>query len=86
MYTSGLSLNSIARMFKVSTPAVSRWVRLSAERTYEKPKPREAVVVELDEPSALNEITAVNATRYSACRIRPPANRRMSAQSRPSPA
>jgi hypothetical protein len=36
-------------MFKVSTPAVLRWVRLFAEKTYEKPEPREAVVVELDE-------------------------------------
>jgi transposase len=49
LYTLGLSLNSIARMFKVSTPAVLRWVRGFAEKTYEKPEPREAVVVELDE-------------------------------------
>ncbi|MDR2051360.1 MAG: hypothetical protein LBQ63_06280 [Deltaproteobacteria bacterium] len=48
LYTLGLSLNSIARMFKVSTPAVLRWVRLFAEKVYEKPEPREAVV-ELDE-------------------------------------
>jgi transposase len=49
LYTLGLSLNCIARMFKVSTPAVLRWVRLFAEKTYEKPEPLEAVVVELDE-------------------------------------
>jgi transposase len=49
LYTMGLSLNSIARMLKVSTPAVLRWVRLFAEKIYEKPTPREAVVVELDE-------------------------------------
>jgi transposase len=49
LYTMGLSLNSIARMLKVSTPAVLRWVRLFAEKVYEKPVPREAVVVELDE-------------------------------------
>ena len=49
LYTMGLSLNSIARLFKVSTPAVLRWVRLFAEKVYEKPEPREAVVVELDE-------------------------------------
>ena len=49
LYTLGLSLNSIARMFKVSTPAVLRWVRLFAEKTYEKPEPTEAVIVELDE-------------------------------------
>jgi hypothetical protein len=36
-------------MFKVSTPAVLRWVRLFAENTYEKPEPSEAVIVELDE-------------------------------------
>ena len=36
-------------MFKVSTPAVLRWVRLFAEKTYEKPEPAEAVIVELDE-------------------------------------
>ncbi|MDR2819348.1 MAG: hypothetical protein LBB60_02280, partial [Desulfovibrio sp.] len=49
LYTLGLSLNCIARMLKVSTPAVLRWVRLFAEKAYEKPEPREAVVVELDE-------------------------------------
>ena len=49
LYTLGLSLNSIARMLKVSTPAVLRWVRLFAEKTYEKPEPSEAVIVELDE-------------------------------------
>ena len=49
LYTLGLSLNCIARIFKISTPAVLRWVRLFAEKTYEKPEPAEAVVVELDE-------------------------------------
>jgi transposase-like protein/IS1 family transposase len=49
LYTLGLSLNSIVRMFKVSTPAVLRWVRLFAEKVYEKPESCEAVVVELDE-------------------------------------
>ena len=49
LYTLGLSFNSIARMFKVSAPAVLRWVRLFAEKTYEKPEPAEAVIVELDE-------------------------------------
>ncbi|MDR3357577.1 MAG: hypothetical protein LBN96_01700, partial [Desulfovibrio sp.] len=41
--------NCIARMFKVSTPAVLRWIRLFAEKAYEKPELCEAVVVELDE-------------------------------------
>jgi transposase len=36
-------------MFKVTTPAVLRWVRLFAEKSYEKPEPAEAVIVELDE-------------------------------------
>jgi transposase len=36
-------------MFKVTTPAVLRWVRLFAEKTYTKPEPAEAVIVELDE-------------------------------------
>ena len=49
LYTLGLSLNCIARIFKVSTPAVLRWVRLFAEKTYAKPAPAEAVIVELDE-------------------------------------
>ena len=49
LYTLGLSFNCIARMLKVSTPAVLRWVRLFAEKTYEKPEPSEAVIVELDE-------------------------------------
>ena len=49
LYTMGLSLNAIARIFKVSTQTISRWVRNFAEKTYEKPEPREAVVVELDE-------------------------------------
>jgi transposase len=49
LYTLGLSLNCIARALKVSIPAVLRWVRLFAEKVYEKPEPREVVVVELDE-------------------------------------
>jgi transposase-like protein len=49
LYTLGFSLNSIARTLKVSTPAVVRWVRLFAEKIYEKSEPRQAVVVELDE-------------------------------------
>jgi hypothetical protein len=36
-------------MLKVSTPAVLRWVRLFADKIYEKPEPTEAVIVELDE-------------------------------------
>ena len=49
LYTLGLSFNAIGRMLCVSTPTVLMWVRLFAEKTYEKPEPREAVIVELDE-------------------------------------
>ena len=49
LYTMGLSLNAIARIYNVSAQTVLRWVRNFAEKTYEKPEPREAVVVELDE-------------------------------------
>jgi hypothetical protein len=49
VHTLGLSLDRIVRMFKVSTPAVSRWARLFAEKVHEKPEPREAVIIELDE-------------------------------------
>ena len=49
LYTMGLSLNAIARIYKISAQSVLRWVRNFAEKTYEKPEPREAVVVELDE-------------------------------------
>lgn len=49
LYTMGLSLNAIARIYLVSAQTVLRWVRNFAEKTYEKPEPREAVIVELDE-------------------------------------
>lgn len=49
LYVMGLSFTAIAKVLKVSPPAVLRWVKVFAELTYEKPEPREAVVVELDE-------------------------------------
>ena len=49
LYTLGLSMNAIARLLKVSTPAVLRWIQTFAEKIYEKPEPGEAVIVELDE-------------------------------------
>ncbi len=49
LHTLGLSLNTIARLFHVPTPAVLRWVRHFTEKTYEKPQPAEAVIIELDE-------------------------------------
>ncbi|WP_300909379.1 helix-turn-helix domain-containing protein [uncultured Desulfovibrio sp.] len=49
LYTLGLSLNAIARIYGVATSTVMRWVRNFAEKTYEKPSPREAVIIEPDE-------------------------------------
>lgn len=49
LYTLGLSLHAIARLFHVSTPAVLRWVKNFAEKTNEKPLPAEPVIIELDE-------------------------------------
>ncbi len=49
LYMHGLSLNAIAKLFGVSTPAVLKWVRKFAQQTYDKPKPGGAVVMELDE-------------------------------------
>jgi len=45
----GLSFNAIARIYNVATSTVMRWVRSFAEKTYEKPEPGQAVIVELDE-------------------------------------
>jgi len=49
LYTVGLSFNAIARIYGVATSTVMRWVRAFAEKTYEKPEPGQAVIVELDE-------------------------------------
>jgi len=49
LYTLGLSFNAIARIYCVATSTVMRWVRAFAEKTYEKPEPGQAVIVELDE-------------------------------------
>ena len=49
LYTLGLSFNAIARICNVATSTVMRWVRSFAEKTYEKPEPGQAVIVELDE-------------------------------------
>jgi hypothetical protein len=35
LYTMGLSISAIARLFKISTPAALRWIRNFAERHYE---------------------------------------------------
>ena len=49
LYTLGLSMNAIAKLFNVSTPAVLAWIRKFAIASYEKPAPGDAIVVELDE-------------------------------------
>ena len=49
LYMHGLSLNAIAKLLKVSTPVVLKWVRKFARENYEKPKPGSAVVIEVDE-------------------------------------
>ena len=47
LYTLGLSFNAIARIYGVATSTVMRWVRDFAEKTYEKPSPGEAVIINL---------------------------------------
>lgn len=49
LYTLGLSMNAIARLFKVSTPSILNWVRDFAVANYEKPHPKDAILIELDE-------------------------------------
>ena len=48
LYLHGLSMNAIAKMMGVSTPAVLKWIRNHAKNC-PKPTPGEATVVELDE-------------------------------------
>ena len=49
LYTLGLSMNAIAKILHVSTPAVFYWIKDFAQKTCQKPKPSSAIVVELDE-------------------------------------
>jgi transposase-like protein len=49
LYLHGLSMNAIAKLIGVSTPAVLKWIRLHAQTHCPKPTPGEAVIVELDE-------------------------------------
>ncbi len=49
LYLHGNSMNSIAKLLGVSTPAVLKWIRKHAKEHCPKPEPGEAVVVELDE-------------------------------------
>lgn len=49
LYTLGLSMNAIAKLFNVSAPAVLYWIRNFAIANYEKPIPGNAIIIELDE-------------------------------------
>ena len=50
LYLHGMSLNSIAKLLKVSTPGVLDWVRRFARENYVKPDPEgNSVILELDE-------------------------------------
>ena len=50
LYSLGLSMRTIALLFKVSPRSVLVWIRNYARENYEKPEPTsEEVVVELDE-------------------------------------
>ena len=49
LYLLGLSMRSIARLFRVNVSTILYWVRNFAIANYEKPTPQGAVVVELDE-------------------------------------
>jgi len=49
LYLLGLSMRTIAKLFRVNVTTILYWVRNFAIKTYEKPTPQGAVVVELDE-------------------------------------
>ena len=49
LYTLGLSMNVIGKMFDVSAQSILNWVRNFAIANYEKPVPKDAIIVELDE-------------------------------------
>ena len=49
LYTLGLSMRAIARLFEVSPKAVLKRIKAFAKTHYEKPAPGDAILVELDE-------------------------------------
>jgi transposase len=49
LYILGLSMRTIAKLFRVNVSTVLAWVRNFALENYEKPKPEGAVILELDE-------------------------------------
>ncbi len=49
LYTLGLSMTAIAKLFNVSANAVLKWIKAFAKANYEKPEPGDAILIELDE-------------------------------------
>jgi len=49
LYLLGLSMRTIAKLFRVNVTTVLYWIRNFALKTYDKPTPKGAVVIELDE-------------------------------------
>ena len=49
LYTLGLSMRAIAKIFDLSPTAVLKWIKAFAKEHYEKPAPGDAILVELDE-------------------------------------
>ena len=49
LYTLGLSMRAIAKIFNLSTNAVLKWIKAFAKEYYEKPAPGDAILVDLDE-------------------------------------
>ena len=49
LYLLGLSMRTIAKLYRVNVTTILYWIRTFAIKTYEKPTPQGAVVIELDE-------------------------------------
>lgn len=49
LYLLGLSMTVIAKLYKVSTPAVLKWIKTFAKENCEKPAADDAILIELDE-------------------------------------
>lgn len=49
LYTSGLSMNAIAHLLRVSAQSVLNWIREFGQENCEKPEPDKVVVIEIDE-------------------------------------
>ena len=49
LYTLGLSMRAIAKIFNLSPTAVLKWIKAFAKEHYEKAAPGDAILVEIDE-------------------------------------